>query len=459
MSPGSNWSTSVTRVPARASHHASEAPKVPAPTTTTESMSERTLPSARLVLALVALASATSLLFGHSAQGRPLEATRVGEGPVKVLVVGSIHGDETAGHAVIRRLHKARPPAGTQLWLVNSVNPDGVARATRQNARGVDLNRNFARRWQGGGSPFQTYFPGPRAFSEPEALSVRRLVRQLRPDVTVWYHQHLRLVHLTPGADRALVRGYARRAGLPARTLPPYRGTATSWQNHTFAGTSAFVVELPAGPLDAAAVRRHTGAVLAAGAGAARAAAAPHPRIVSRPIPFGADRRAQMRAYARRHYGLDSERLEQPRVIVEHFTGTSTFAPAFKVFASNARDPELHERPGTCAHFIVDRDGTIYQLVSLALMCRHTIGLNQVAIGIEHVGVSDAGVLGRRRQLAASLRLTRWLQGRYGIRSADVIGHAESLSSPYHHERVARLRRRTHPDFAPSTMRRYRRQL
>ena len=180
---------------------------------------------------------------------------------------------------------------------------------------------------------------------------------------------------------------------------------------------------------------------------------------MSRPIPFGADRRAQMRAYARRHYGLESERLEDPKVIVEHFTGTATFAPAFNTFASNARDPELHELPGTCAHFVVDRDGTIYQLVSLTLMCRHTIGLNHVAIGIEHVGTSDAEILGRPRQLAASLRLTRWLQGRYGIGRSDVIGHAESLSSPYHLERVARLRKQTHGDFAHSTMQRYRRRL
>ena len=107
-----------------------------------------------------------------------------------------------------------------------------------------------------------------------------------------------------------------------------------------------------------------------------------------------------------------------PKVIVEHYTGTTAFAPAFNTFASNARDPELHELPGTCAHFVVDRDGTIYQLVSLTLMCRHTIGLNDVAIGIEHVGVSDGDILGRSRQLAASLRLTRWLQARYGIRAA-----------------------------------------
>jgi N-acetylmuramoyl-L-alanine amidase len=75
------------------------------------------------------------------------------------------------------------------------------------------------------------------------------------------------------------------------------------------------------------------------------------------------------------------------------------------------------------------------------------------------VGVSDAQVMGRARQLEASLALTRWLRERFAIRTRDVIGHAESLSSPYHHERVASLRRRTHGDFAPATMRRYRRLL
>jgi beta-N-acetylhexosaminidase len=112
-----------------------------------------------------------------------------------------------------------------------------------------------------------------------------------------------------------------------------------------------------------------------------------------------------------------------------------------------------------CSHFIVDKDGTIYQLVSLKLICRHTVGLNDRAIGIEHVGMSDAEILGRPRQLQASLRLTRWLQSRYAIKTRDVIGHAESLSSPYHHERVARLRRQTHGDFAPRAMRRYRAKL
>ena len=406
---------------------------------------------------LALAAAAASLLFGHSAQDRPLRAERVGEGPVKVLVVGSMHGNETAGRAVLARLRKATPPEGVELWLVDSVNPDGVRRGTRQNARGVDLNRNFGRRWAGGGRAFDTYFPGRRAFSEPESRALRRLVARIRPAVTVWYHQHMRLVNLSWGADPRVVRAYARRVGLPARPLPNYHGTATSWQNHTFPGTTSFVVELPAGSLTAASARRHAQAVLAAAPQPAAAAQA-RPRIVWKRIPFGATRRAQTRAYAKRHYGTSTATL-RPKVIVEHFTASSTFSSAFNTFAANAPDVELHERPGVCSHFIVDKDGTIYQLVSLKLICRHTVGLNDRAIGIEHVGMSDGEILGRQKQLRASLALTRWLQSRYAIKTRDVIGHAESLSSPYHHERVARLRTQTHGDFARPAMQRYRRKL
>jgi beta-N-acetylhexosaminidase len=419
----------------------------------------------RLLLALVPIAlwaaPARAEVIGHSVQGRPISVTHRGDpnAPTSVLVVGSIHGNETAGHAVVARLRRTPVPAGVQLWLVRTLNPDGVARGTRQNARGVDLNRNFPRRWRGGGSPFDTYYPGPSASSEPETDALRALVQRVKPDVTVWYHQHMRLVNLSPGADRALVRDYARRVGLPARTLPRYRGTATSWQNTTFPGTSAFVVELPAGALIAASARRHADAVLVVATAHATAATVPRPKIVWKKIPFGRDRQAQMRAYARRHYGLNRARLIDPKVIVEHMTATPTFSSAWNTFASNARDPELHELPGTCSHFVVDTDGTIYQLVSLRWMCRHTVGLNWTAFGIEHVGRTDGSLMGNGKQLDASLALTRWLMARYGTARANVIGHNESLSSPYHREKVARLRTQTHGDMKSATMRRYRRLL
>ena len=191
----------------------------------------------------------------------------------------------------------------------------------------------------------------------------------------------------------------------------------------------------------------------------AAAAAVPKPTIVQRPIPFGAKRKQEMAAYARRHYGIDSYRLVHPHVIVEHYTATSTFQATWNTFAPDVPDAELHELPGTCAHFVIDRDGTIYQLVPTSIMCRHTVGLNWTAIGIEHVGSSDAEILHNPRQMAASLRLTRWLRCRYGIAVKNVIGHNESLSSPYHHERVASLRNQTHADWKHADMQVYRSRL
>jgi N-acetylmuramoyl-L-alanine amidase len=188
-------------------------------------------------------------------------------------------------------------------------------------------------------------------------------------------------------------------------------------------------------------------------------AAAGAPQVIQRPIPFPAHRVREMAAYSARHYGRRTARLRHPHVIVEHYTANDSFPATWSTFAADVPDPELHELPGTCAHFVIDQRGRIFQLVPLRLRCRHTVGLNWTAIGIEHVGRSDAAVLGRPRVLRASLRLTRWLRCRYGIPVRDVIGHAESLSSPYHHERVARLRTQTHADMSHPAMVRYRRRL
>jgi beta-N-acetylhexosaminidase len=108
---------------------------------------------------------------------------------------------------------------------------------------------------------------------------------------------------------------------------------------------------------------------------------------------------------------------------------------------------------------VIDRDGTIYQLVPLTVMCRHTVGLNQAAIGIEYVGTSDGEILGNRRQLSASLRLTAWLMSRYGIELRNVIGHNESLTSPYRKELYAPWRCQTHGDWTRADMDVYRRRL
>ena len=184
----------------------------------------------------------------------------------------------------------------------------------------------------------------------------------------------------------------------------------------------------------------------------AKPPAAARPVIVQRPIPFGTKRREEMRAYARRHYGIDDFHLRNPKVIVEHFTATDTFQAAYATFANDVPDVELHELPATCAHFIVDKDGTIYQLVALTTMCRHTVGLNWTAFGIEQVGLTAREIRNRPAQYGAVVRLTAWLRCRYAIAVRNVIGHNESLSSPYHHENVAALRRQTHSDWTRAEM-------
>jgi N-acetylmuramoyl-L-alanine amidase len=183
-----------------------------------------------------------------------------------------------------------------------------------------------------------------------------------------------------------------------------------------------------------------------------------HPHIVSKPIPFDARRKAETAQYAQRHYGVRTWVLH-PKVIVEHFTANESFAGTWNAFAANTPDPELGQLPGTCAHFVIDRDGTIYQLVPLGVICRHTVGLNSVAIGIEHVGTSDSEVLHDAAQIRSSLLLTRWLMTRFHISRANVIGHNESLTSPFHKELYAPWRRQTHGDWTHADMTVYRARL
>ena len=401
-------------------------------------------------------------LSGQSVEGRPLDVVHRGDrdAPLRALVVGSVHGDEPGGRSVANAVLRTTPPEGVQVWVVRDLNPDGRARRTRQNANGVDINRNFPHRWRPGKKGGR-YWPGPRAASEPETRWAMRLIRTVRPHVSVWIHQPYGFVVPSDGVDRGVLRRYARAAKLPIRRLPRYRGTATGWQNSRLRpGGGAFVVELFAGRQSRATVRRHVRALWAAVLPPATAAAAQDEPAVEKPpihwdpIPYGARRQRQMRRYAGRHYGVATHRLDGVKTIVQHFTAGDTYASARDHFAANR--PDLGELPGTCSHFIIDKRGRIHQLVRLGLMCRHVVGLNHVSVGIEHVGRSDAEVMGNRRQLDASLALTRWLQERYGVETKNVIGHAESLSSPFHHERVRAWRRLTHGDFRRRTMRRYR---
>jgi protein MpaA len=200
--------------------------------------------------------------FGHSAEGRVLHAYRLGnpESPETVLVVGCIHGNETAGIAITRKLLRRAPPSDFDLWIVNSVNPDGQRLHGRQNGRGVDLNRNFPSEWVTIGTRWDPEYSGPYPWSEPETRAVRRLVLQIEPDITIWYHQPQTIVRAW-GQSLAAGRRYARFSGMIFRRIHWPNGTAPNWQNHRFPGTSSFVVELPPGPISERRAARQATAV------------------------------------------------------------------------------------------------------------------------------------------------------------------------------------------------------
>ena len=203
--------------------------------------------------------------FGRSVRGRKLKVRRSGNPAARrtVLVVGSIHGDETAGHGIVRRIRaKAKGRPGIDLWVARTVNPDGVSASRRANARGVDLNRNFGVGWSPG--PHGLEYPGPRAFSEPESRAVRRLIRHTRPRVTIWYHQPWGEVLAPCSGGARLERRYSRISRLPMKRCRGERlpGTATRWQERGIGGT-AFVVELGGGSPSSSIERRHARAALA----------------------------------------------------------------------------------------------------------------------------------------------------------------------------------------------------
>jgi protein MpaA len=217
-------------------------------------------PPASACLSVSAKANAKRVLIGRSWQGRPIKAVEVGNrSGTPVLVVGCIHGNETGGIAIARALEHLSP-LDLDLWIVADLNPDGVAAGTRQNAHGIDLNRNFPWRWR----PLSgVYASGPRPLSEREARIAHALIVRLHPHLTIWFHQQLDLVWAS-GGDRRIEKIFARVSRLPYHPLPELAGSAISWQNNTLPGTTAFAAELPAGQPAPAAVARYIRAVLAA---------------------------------------------------------------------------------------------------------------------------------------------------------------------------------------------------
>jgi protein MpaA len=204
--------------------------------------------------------------WGESAEGRPIVVRRTGDpaSPFKVLVVGSIHGDEPQGMRVVDRINSGRDrlPAHIDLWTIRTVNPDGIRAGTRKNARGVDLNRNFRFRFD----PSLTggYESGPFPFSEPESRTVARIARRARFDLAVWYHQPWNETLVPCNDVRRVARRYAKLSGLAPDGRgcdPSVPGSAIGWM-HRKSGTDAFVVELGPRALSRRQVRLHARAAL-----------------------------------------------------------------------------------------------------------------------------------------------------------------------------------------------------
>jgi murein peptide amidase A len=206
-----------------------------------------------------------TVVIGHSVRGRAILARIVGSPDARrrILVVGCVHGNERAGEAITRRLRSVTPPAGSVLWLVDEFNPDGCRANTRQNARGVDLNRNAPWRWRPLEQLGGTYYSGTGPLSEPESRAIVRLIDGLRPAVSIWYHQHASLVDDSSGGSLAIERRYAHAVGLPLRNYGVFPGSITTWQDHAYPNDTAFVVELPPGQLTASSIARHVAAILA----------------------------------------------------------------------------------------------------------------------------------------------------------------------------------------------------
>lgn len=189
-------------------------------------------------------------LLGYSVQGRPIEAFRSGTpGGVPVLAVGVIHGDEAGGLRITELMRDLDVPDGVELWIIDSVNPDGVAAVTRGNANGVDLNRNAdGGSWDSVGEGTDRY-SGPFAASEPETQAVQAFLDEVRPQFSVWWHQVGNHVDDNDSvADYGLLLQYAELVGLPVQgtsCVTACVGTISGYLNDKL-GSTAFVVELPA---------------------------------------------------------------------------------------------------------------------------------------------------------------------------------------------------------------------
>jgi murein peptide amidase A len=187
-------------------------------------------------------------LLGHSVKGRKIRAWHLGDphARTKVVLISTMHGDESAPSQILTSLRNGAPVRGIDLWVVPTYNPDGRARHTRQNAHGVDLNRNYPTSWR---RVTGRYDSGSEPASEPETKAMMRFLRSVRPDYVVSFHQPLHGVD-TLTKHPAFSHRLARALRLPVKRFScdgGCHGTMTMWFNKQFAG-QAVTVEFGSSP-------------------------------------------------------------------------------------------------------------------------------------------------------------------------------------------------------------------
>jgi len=164
----------------------------------------------------------------------------------------------------------SRPvPDNIELWLIESMNPDGQAAQDRHNANEVDLNRNFPYKWGPIGRPGNSQYAGTGPASEPETRSMVNFISELRPDIAIWYHQDANLIIPSTGRDGRIRARYAELTALPLASCCGgggiFTGIAATWARVELKRDSdavPFIVELPGGVLNEQQVATHATAVL-----------------------------------------------------------------------------------------------------------------------------------------------------------------------------------------------------
>jgi protein MpaA len=190
-------------------------------------------------------------VIGQSVQGRDITAYRMGDpAGSRVLLIGVIHGNEAKGSLITQLIRTMPTPPGIDLWLIDSINPDGQAAGTRENANGVDLNRNVSYKWSYIGPTAVNglhQYSGEAPADQPETQALESFVGEIQPAVTIFWHQDANRV--SPSGARLIIPDtYASIVGLSTASTPctaGCTGTATQYVNHAVKGGTAFIVELP----------------------------------------------------------------------------------------------------------------------------------------------------------------------------------------------------------------------